>query len=359
MVVHMGIISRNENYCNRRTKSIVPDFYYAMICHISEKNVREKKMDTKKLQQIIRIAKYYYELGWGQIDIANHEGISKSTVSRMLQKAFDLGYVKVTIDYPVQAVESLSEQLKEKFSLKEVFVTPVLVEDEAVIMNDTCRVLAEQLERYLSHDTVVGVSWGRTMSCLADHLQPMKVKNLKVVQLNGAISHRMSATGASKIVDSLARAGNGKGYILPVPVLVDSEEIANTMKQDSYVRSILDLAEAATVTIFSVGSIAKDSILYQEGFFTEEEYKYMLRSGAVGDICSRYFDIEGKIISREQDKRTMGISPESLKKKHDKIAIVTGTSKVRSILGALRGQFIDILYTDEMTARELLKLMED
>lgn len=312
-------------------------------------------MDTRKLQQIIRIAKLYYELGWGQIEIAEQEGISKSTVSRMLQKAFDLGYVKVTIDYPVQAVESLSEELKEKFSLKEVFVTPVLVENEAVIMNDTCKALAEKLERYLSDNTVVGVSWGRTMSHLAEHLQPMKINNLKVVQLNGAISHQMSATGASKIVDSLARAGNGSGYILPVPVLVDSKEIANTMKQDSYVKSILDLAEAATVTIFSIGSIAKDSILYQEGFFTEEEYQYMLDAGAVGDICSRYFDIEGNMISREQDKRTMGISPESLKKKPFKIAIVTGTSKIRSILGALRGQFIDVLYTDEITARELLK----
>lgn len=315
-------------------------------------------MDTKKLQQMIRIAKLYYELGWGQIDIAEHEGISKSTVSRMLQKAFDMGYIKVTIDYPVQTIESLNEELKSKFSLKEVFVTPVIVENEKLIMNDTCKALADRLENYLGDEMIVGVSWGRTMSCLADHLQPMKIKKIKVVQLNGAISQRMSATGASKIVDSLAKAGNGDGFILPVPVLVDSEEIANTMKRDSYIKSILDLAEAAPVHIFSIGSIAKDSILYQEGFFTDEEYKYMLDRGAVGDICSRYFDIEGKLISREQDKRTMGISPQILKTKPCKIAIVTGRKKVPALLGALRGQFIDILYTDELTAKELLKLAD-
>lgn len=314
-------------------------------------------MDTTKLQQIIRVAKLYYELGWGQIDIAEKEGISKSTVSRMLQRAFDLGYVKVTIDYPIQAVDSLGQELKEKFGLKEVFVTPVVIEDETAIMNDTCKALAGHLENYLADDMTVGVSWGNTMTCLAQHLQPLKIQNLQVVQLNGAVSYQMSSTGASKIVDTLARAGNGKGYILPVPVLVDSEEIANTMKKDSYVKSILDLAEAATVTIFSVGTIAKESILYQEGFFTEKEYEYMLNSGAVGEVCSRYFDVSGKIINREQAKRTMGISPESLKKKEYKIAVVTGVKKVLPILGALRGEFIDILYTDENTARALLKLM--
>lgn len=332
----------------------------ALLYHKTKKimQIREKNMETKKLQQMIRIAKLYYELGWGQAEIAKHEGISKSTVSRMLQKAIDMGYVKVTIEFPFQTIDSLNEEIKTAFSLEEVFVTPVIVENDKIIMNDTCKALAARIEQYLEDEMIVGVSWGRTMSCLADHLRPMKVKNIKVVQLNGAISQRMSATGASKIVDSLAKAGNGTGYLLPVPVLVDSEEIANTLKRDSYIKSILDLAEAAPVTIFSVGSIAKDSILYQEGFFTDEEYRYMLERGAVGEVCSRYFDINGQIISREHDKRTMGIPPESLKKKPCKIAVVSGKSKIRPLLGALRGGFIDILYTDELTAKELLKISE-
>ena len=52
-------------------------------------------MDTNKSYQIIRVAKKYYELHMGQLEIAQEEGVSKSTISRMLQKAIDLGYVKV------------------------------------------------------------------------------------------------------------------------------------------------------------------------------------------------------------------------------------------------------------------------
>ena len=44
-------------------------------------------MDTNKSYQIIRVAKKYYELHMGQLEIAQEEGVSKSTISRMLQKS--------------------------------------------------------------------------------------------------------------------------------------------------------------------------------------------------------------------------------------------------------------------------------
>lgn len=39
-------------------------------------------MDTNKSYQIIRVAKKYYELHMGQLEIAQEEGVSKSTISR-------------------------------------------------------------------------------------------------------------------------------------------------------------------------------------------------------------------------------------------------------------------------------------
>ena len=98
-------------------------------------------MDTNKSYQIIRVAKKYYELHMGQLEIAQEEGVSKSTISRMLQKAIDLGYVKVTIDAPVESVKEMEDQLKQTFHLKEVFVSPNLVDDEEISLRDTCRAL--------------------------------------------------------------------------------------------------------------------------------------------------------------------------------------------------------------------------
>lgn len=145
-------------------------------------------MDTNKSYQIIRVAKKYYELHMGQLEIAQEEGVSKSTISRMLQKAIDLGYVKVTIDAPVESVKEMEDQLKQTFHLKEVFVSPNLVDDEEINLRDTCRALAGNLDKYIIDNTVVAVSWGNTLNCLAGQIQPLKAKDIKVVQLNGGVA---------------------------------------------------------------------------------------------------------------------------------------------------------------------------
>ena len=66
----MGIISRHEINCNFFPDTIVSFGLIVILLVKKNRLCLESKMDTKKLQQMIRIAKLYYELGWGQIDIA-------------------------------------------------------------------------------------------------------------------------------------------------------------------------------------------------------------------------------------------------------------------------------------------------
>ena len=54
-----------------------------------------RMMDTAKMNQAIRIAKLYYELHYNQLEIAAREGISKSSVSRILKNAMDMGIIEV------------------------------------------------------------------------------------------------------------------------------------------------------------------------------------------------------------------------------------------------------------------------
>ena len=54
-------------------------------------------MKNDKIIKIIRVAKKYYESHMDQKIIAQEEGISVSTVSRMLKKAEEMGYIKITV----------------------------------------------------------------------------------------------------------------------------------------------------------------------------------------------------------------------------------------------------------------------
>ena len=290
----------------------------------------------------------------GQLEIAQEEGVSKSTISRMLQKAVDLGYVKVTIDAPIESVKEMEDKLKNIFHLKEIFVSPNLVDDEEINLRDTCRALANNLDHYIEDHTVVAVSWGKTLNCLAKQIQPLKAKDIKVVQLNGGVAKSASSTGASQIVDALTMAGHGIGYMFPVPAIVDSKLTSDILQEETQVKNVLTLAKKAEVSIFSIGALSKDSILYEVGYLKDEDFLALEEKEAVGDIASRFFDINGSIALNELNDRVVGFRLEELKEKEWAIAIAVGINKINALIGALRGGFMNVLYTDEKTARELL-----
>lgn len=62
----------------------------------------------------------------------------------------------------------------------------------------------------------------------------------------------------------------------------------------------------------------------------------------------------GAIALNELNDRVVGFRLEELKEKEWAIAIAVGINKINALIGALRGGFMNVLYTDEKTARELL-----
>ena len=57
------------------------------------------------------------------------------------------------------------------------------------------------------------------------------------------------------------------------------------------VKNVLRLAKEAEVSIFSIGALSKDSILYEVEYLKDEDFQALEKNKAVGDIASRYFDI--------------------------------------------------------------------
>lgn len=316
-------------------------------------------MEVNKQYQIMRVARKYYELHRGQLEISKEEGVSKSTISRMLQKAIELGYVKIRVEYPLESVGEIADQMKELFHLKDVFITPNVIDDESITLNDTCRAFADRLDRYIHDDCIVGVSWGKTLNCLSEYINKIQAKNIKVVQLNGGVSKHTIPTGAGRIVDAVTKAGKGTGYMFPVPALVDSKEIFDVLKKDSTINNVLNMAKEAEVTIFSIGAVEKTSILYEVGYLDDNDFEQLKKADAAGDIALRFFDIQGNIANENLNERVVGLALEDFKDKKYNIAITVGERKAVGILGALRGGYVNVLYTDEKTARKVLSMVRE
>lgn len=76
----------------------------------------------------------------------------------------------------------------------------------------------------------------------------------------------------------------------------------------------------------------------------------------LGAICGRFFDISGQKCTNELDDQIIGLNLNELKKINHKVAIAFGPEKVKAILGAMRGHFLDVLITDDKTANALLEI---
>lgn len=313
-------------------------------------------MDANETRFIIKILKSHYELGMSQVEIAEKENISKSKVNRIIKKALLDGYIKLTINYPISSVQELEDEFKKIFGLKKAFFAPVIVDDEKLITKDVSRALGIALKNIVADDDIIGISWGNTMNSVASCLPEMNKNGVKVVQLNGGVSRNIRPTRAMDIIDQFSDAFNGVSYILPLPTIVDSSSMVEVLKKDSQINHVFNLIEKSRIAIFSIGCLSFDSVLYSAQYFKEEEYIQLQKNGAVGDVCSRYYDVDGKVIDQTLDDRTVGISLKALKQKDYSIGVVVGEAKAKAILGALNGGYINTLFSDENTARKVLEL---
>ncbi len=318
-------------------------------------------MNKQDIGLAIRVAKQYYELKIDQETIAKKENISKSTVSRMIRKAEELGYVKIQVDFPMESVIEIEEKFKSLFSINNVFVCPAYIDDYLVRVNDTCKAVAQDISKMVKDNDIIGVSWGRTMDSVATNLIPPSPpkRNIKIVQMHGALTKNIASSKFNSIVEKFSDAFLGTDYLLPAPVFVDTKEIADALMRDSNIRAIFDIANAANIAVFGIGEVTSKSVLVERGIYTEEEYDSLSDDGVVGDICSRYYDINGKPVLPELMERTIAIRTEDLKKKKHRIGVGVGEHKTKAIIGALNSGLMTALYIDEITAREVLRQYEN
>src|SRR5262245_65498694 len=75
---------------------------------------------SRELRLTVECLELYYRQGQSQKDIAKALGVSAATVSRLLKRAFDEGFVRVELDLP--RTEQLETALAQKFGLREAVV---------------------------------------------------------------------------------------------------------------------------------------------------------------------------------------------------------------------------------------------
>lgn len=309
-----------------------------------------------KQEQSIAVAKLYYESDMSQQEIAKQLELSRPTVSRLLQYAKDHGFVEIKIHDPEESLAVLEGRLQERFHLKAVRVAAsalATAEEEKKAMG---KAAAEYLVQNVKDGDVLGVGWGQTLYAMSEFLPLRPLQNVTVVQLKGGISLNSNQTYAYEILNQCAKAFNGQGYYLPLPVMFDTVQVKELVEQDKFIKKILDLGRQANIAVFTVGPATDMSSIFHLGYYINDVERNYIEAHAVGDIVSRFYDAQGKICGAAIDARTVGISLDDLKAKEQRVLVAGGSHKIQAIRAALQGKFANVFITDQYTAKTLLTL---
>lgn len=144
---------------------------------------------------------------------------------------------------------------------------------------------------------------------------------------------------------------------LHAPLIVEDMHARAVFLSEPRIRETLALARRADVALVGIGAPqpAVYSLL-RAGYLDRETLAGLRSQGVVGDICARHYDAQGRVLDIELNRRIVGIELETLHEIEQVIGVAGGEAKAAAILGALHGGHVDVLVTDDATARKVLAL---
>jgi DNA-binding transcriptional regulator LsrR (DeoR family) len=310
------------------------------------------------LRLVVRVARMYYEWGKKQSEIAEQLGLSQATVSRLLNQAKEAGIIRISVAVPPGLFTELEEDLVQRYSLRDAVVVECSSEDERVIQREIGAAAAYHIESVIRPNEVIGISsWSATLLALVDAMRPISKKNdVHVVQILGGIGNPQAESHANRLTSRFADLVGGTPVYLMAPGIVGSEASRQILLSDPYIQRTVDYFDRMSTALVGIGSIEPSRLLADSGnIFSLAELDLIRKLGGVGDILLRFFNAKGDPIDTSLDARVVSMRLDQLKKVDRSIGVAGGKRKYAAIQGALQGGWINILVTDHLTARGLLR----
>jgi len=320
-----------------------------------------EKSQWADIKLMTMAARLYYQESRTQEEIACELGVSRPIVSRLLQRALDEGIVQITINDPFETSPQLAKELCDQTGLQSAVVVGGGSRSKQQMNQRRLGFAASQyLTENLKANDLLGVGWGRTLASVAQNLVPRLLSGVNAVSLVGGLGSISPNFQVNEITRQVAESFSGVWHPLYFPAIISDQDTLDALVKMSDFKEIAQLWERVTVALVGIGDVDFDAemrVLFAQYLDTATR-KRLLDHGAVGDICMRFFDIQGQPIA-EGLRNVVGISLECLAHVPNTIAVAGGENKSAAILGAIRGKFIHTLITDDEAAEGILEQIRE
>lgn len=299
----------------------------------------------------------YHEEGILQPEIAHRLGISQSGVSRLLKEAQRLGIVRTVVVPPPGLHSELESSLRVQLGLRDVVVAESASDDDAVVVPAIGAAAAGYLEATLRPGERIGISSrSATLLAVVETLGPLPGRAEIVVQTLGAVGNAGMRAQATRLADRLAQLTDAEPIYLPAPGVVTSAVVRDGLLADPALAEAVEAWRRLSVLLTGIGSARPSPLRASWGSaLPQADLERLEALDAVGDVCLNFFDAAGIPVDGGLRDRVIGIGPDELRTVPRRIGVAGGPHKDDAIRAATRGGWIDVLVTDQHTARRLLR----
>lgn len=315
-------------------------------------------MDESEKILLSTVADYYYNQKLSQDEIADKLFFSRSKVSRMIQRAHELGVVEIHINFPYICLTDLEEQLSRRYNLKHCSVlrtvfTQMPKEDS---FDNLTKFAARVIETLIKPGQRIGISSGKTVTEVSKHIHGKNGLNLKFVQVKGmASADGLYDYDSPTAIHVLAEKFESSFSQLYAPLFVKNEIARRYLLNEPLIANVLSEARKADLVIASVAPIHATKNIWSD-FLSSEDIKLLEKQGALGSMMGHFFNRKGDIVESRIEDETVSLSLEDMKALKHLLVVASGEHKAKALDAVLLSSCVSSLIIDEPLARALLRI---
>jgi deoxyribonucleoside regulator len=284
--------------------------------------------------------------------------IPRPTINKILKQARREGMVKIEIyDYRNYSnLVKLERQLCEKFGLKDAKLVDSYTDDINIIKDRISKAAADYFNKIIRSGMCIGVGWSAILENMANYITPLKnITNAEFVTLLGGSGNLEFQINANLLNEKIARLYyNSSIHNIYAPIFTSDTVLYNALMEDKSLKKVMNKMRDLDIALIGVGGGDSSSTAMMTVSISKEYVKDLREENAVGNICARFFDIDGNICAKGLYEITISIPLDLLKKTPSVVAMAAGQDRVKALIGAARGGYYNILITDEATAKAML-----
>ncbi|MGI2327114.1 sugar-binding transcriptional regulator [Planococcus sp. YIM B11945] len=307
-------------------------------------------LNWEERRHLVKVAKLYYFNGQTQAEIAKKMGVSRPVISKLLNKAREIGIVEIYIkDENAHTVE-LEHQLETKYQLKEAIVIPAGNLPSDMVKHALGKAASFYVSKNLEGIKSLGISWGSTLAKFVQEYPFEKHQGLKVVPLVGGMGRKFVDIHSNLLAYQLAQKMQSNCTYLYAPAMVESQELKQRLIESEDIAMVLEEGRNVQMAVVGIGNPYEGSTMSAMNYLTAEDLDSLKEAGAIGDIGSRFFDAAGNQIKHPLNDLVIGLDLNEFKNIPEVIGIVEGPHKAASVKAALASGYLDVLVIDDATA---------